>query len=69
MLAERGEQWKEDLRKGGREELLLELLRSRFGALPESVVRRVEDATAEQLKAWAVRLVNGDRFDDLLSIQ
>ncbi len=81
MLAERVEQWKEDLREEGRkegrkegreegrEELLLTLLQARFGTLPEPVVRRVEDATAEQLKAWAVRLVNGDRLDDLLAVQ
>lgn len=37
----------------GRREMLLELLRARFGELPESAVARVEAADAGQLALWA----------------
>jgi flagellar biosynthesis/type III secretory pathway protein FliH len=68
--------WREGLDKGleeglqqglrkGEAQLLLRLLRHRFGALPNWVEARLSNASAEQLEQWAERLLDIDRLDAL----
>lgn len=60
ILIERGRQEKH-------RELLLKLLRSRFGALPEEVVMRVNNAELAQLDVWFERGLTATALDAVLS--
>ena len=63
QLIEQGE------RKGllrGRREMLLRLLRTRFGDLPETVTMRVNAADVAQLDAWADRVLSAPTLADVL---
>ena len=51
----------------GKTELLLKLLRLRFGRLPEVTRARLEAATPEQLDAWAERILTANSLDDVLA--
>jgi predicted transposase/invertase (TIGR01784 family) len=51
------EEGREEGRTEGRAEILLRLLRARFGTLPGSVLARVRQAESEQLDAWAERIL------------
>jgi flagellar biosynthesis/type III secretory pathway protein FliH len=53
-------------RKEGRQELLLKLLRARFGALPQEAVERIESADVAQLDAWSDRLLTAPTLDGVL---
>lgn len=58
------------LRKGrneGRVELLLELLGARFGRITSAARARVEAATAEQLNAWAKRILTARSLDEVFA--
>jgi predicted transposase YdaD len=81
MLADRIQEWGEEfqrkgLQKGrqeGRQEgrregeahLLLHLLASRFGDLPQSVQERVQQADVSQLERWGERLLDARTLEDL----
>ncbi len=81
MLADRIQEWGEEFqRKGlqeGRQEgrregkregeahLLLRLLASRFGDLPQSVQERVQQADVSQLERWGDRLLDARTLEDL----
>ena len=43
----------------GQRELLLTLLRTRFGELDDELVARVEAGSKEQIERWAERMVRG----------
>jgi predicted transposase/invertase (TIGR01784 family) len=49
----------------GRRELLLRLLRRRFGDLPEELVTRLSCASAEQLDGWGERFATAQRLDEV----
>jgi len=49
----------------GQAELLLVLLRTRFGELTPEVVTRVRSADSARLEAWATRSLSATRIGDL----
>ena len=50
----------------GQVEMLLELLTSRFGPLPDAARQAVSNATAEQLRTWSTRILTADTLDEAL---
>jgi hypothetical protein len=42
------------------------LIQQRFGALPSEVAARLQEATPEQLKRWALRVLDAASLDDVL---
>ncbi len=52
----------------GQAGLLIQLLKHRFGPLPDEITQRLEHATAEAIEAWADRILDADSlaqvFDD-----
>jgi hypothetical protein len=81
MLADQFQEWREEferkasqdgLRRGlqegfreGEARLLLHLLASRFGDLPQSVQERVRQADVSQLERWGERLLDARTLEDL----
>ena len=65
------EQGREQGQKQGREqasrEMVLRLLRAKFGALPDAAVARVMAADMDRLWAWGERLLNAPTLDDALA--
>lgn len=60
----------EGLREGlqeGRRDLLLKLLRARFGPITDSIRDRIASANEAQLSDWGVRFLSIDRIEDLFS--
>ncbi len=51
----------------GRAEVLLRLLRVKFGELPEEVLTRVQSASIEQLDTWAEQLLSAASIEEALS--
>ncbi len=47
----------------GEARVLRHLLTRRFGALPEWVEQRLNSATAEQIEAWAERVIDADKLE------
>jgi hypothetical protein len=64
QLIERG---REQGRESERREVLLELLRTRFGTLPRSAAARVRAADPAQLKRWLVRVVTAPTLAEVLA--
>jgi predicted transposase YdaD len=67
QLIERGR--KDGLEKGlraGQEQILLKLLRARFGALPDAAAARIHAADSARLDAWADRVLTAATLDDVL---
>jgi hypothetical protein len=60
QLMERG-------RAQGRREMLLDLLRQRFGELPGATVAQVAVAGLEELQAWSMRVLTAPRLDDVFA--
>ncbi|MFT4099918.1 MAG: DUF4351 domain-containing protein, partial [Burkholderiaceae bacterium] len=54
---------REQGREEGREQLLLSLLRHRFGDLPDAVVARVEAGSATDVERWALRVLDARTLD------
>ncbi len=73
MLADRFQEWGEEFQRKGLQEglregearLLLRLLASRFGDLPQWVHVRVQQADVSQLERWGERLLNASTLPDL----
>ncbi len=61
----RNEGRSEGLREGSRR-TLLKLLRTRYGALPQEAVARVEAADLPQLDAWTDRVLTAATLDEAL---
>jgi len=61
----RDEGRRDGLRKG-RRDMLLELLSTRFGELPESAVARIDGADLVQLGLWAKRVLIAPTLADVL---
>jgi hypothetical protein len=64
----------EGLKKGldegflrGRRDMLLELLRDRFGELPSTAQARIDMADLAQLSAWTKRVLSAASLDDVLA--
>lgn len=51
----------------GRAEMLLKLLRLRFGAVPESATERIARADADTLDRWAERVLTAASVEDVLA--
>lgn len=51
----------------GRRETLLHMARARFGQLPPSFLSRVEDANADLLDLWCVRLLSATSLEGVFS--
>jgi hypothetical protein len=64
QLMERG---RKDGLKEAREESVLKLLRSRFGAVPEPVVARIHAADSTRLAAWFDRALAAAALDDVFA--
>jgi hypothetical protein len=76
QLMERGREqgikqgMKQGLEQGlerGRREMLLDLLRERFSALPEAVVARVTAAGLAELQVWSKRVLTAPGLDDVFA--
>ena len=68
QLMERGRE--QGLKQGlevGRREMLLDLLRERFGVLPDAAVARVTAAGMAQLQAWSKRVLTAPGLDDVFA--
>ena len=55
----------EGIRMGTRN-VLLRMLRSRFGALPETAEARIQAAEVAQLEVWADRILTAATLDEVL---
>ena len=67
-LIERGRE--QGLKQGlelGRRALLLDLLRERFGELPDAAVARVTAAGMAELQAWSKRVLTAPGLDDIFA--
>jgi Putative transposase, YhgA-like len=64
QLMERG---REQGLKQGRREMLLDLLRERFGVLSGAVVARVTAAGLVELQAWSKRVLTAPELDDVFA--
>ena len=51
----------------GKAELLLELLRTKLGPLPESTVTRVRSAQPDQISLWARRVLTSYTLGQILA--
>ena len=63
----REEGLQEGLQKGQRE-LLLDLLETRFGSLPENWVQQVEQATAREFRFWTKNFVRASSLDEVFAL-
>lgn len=53
----------------GRRAMLCELLEDQFGALPASVLLRIESGDIEQIRAWTKKMRNATSLDDVFTLQ
>jgi hypothetical protein len=71
MLAERIDEWnrklKEEGRNEGREEVLLRLLKKKFGALPKGTRKRITEAEPELLLEWIDRVLSAKSVAEVFS--
>jgi flagellar biosynthesis/type III secretory pathway protein FliH len=57
------EQGRNEGREQGKRDLLVNLLRLKFGELPALIVERVAGAGREQVEAWAARVLTAPTLD------
>ena len=75
MLAENRQHWAEREREEGRKEgqkagvegTLRKLITLKFGEIPESASKRLEQATDEQLDSWVEQILTANSLDDLFT--
>ena len=67
-LAKGRDEGRDEGLKIGARNLLLKLLRTRFGALPEAAAARIQAADAAQLDVWAERVLTASTLDDVLTV-
>nr|WP_242476741.1 DUF4351 domain-containing protein [Halochromatium glycolicum] len=71
MLAENLQHWaereREEGQKAGVEGTLRKLITLKFGEIPESASKRLEQATDEQLDAWVEQILSANSLDDLFT--
>jgi hypothetical protein len=68
QLMERGRE--QGIKQGleqGRREMVLDLLRERFGVLPDATVAQVTAAGLAELQAWSKRVLTAPRLDDVFA--
>ena len=73
MLAERVKEWtyewKQEGRQEGRQEgevdILLRLMKLKFGKLDAAIVSRVEKASEAQLLVWSERILSAEKLEDI----
>jgi len=68
QLMERGRE--QGIKQGvevGRREMLLDQLRERFGALPDTVVARVTAAGLAELRTWSKRVLTAPGLDEVFA--
>jgi len=65
MLDDRFQEWGEEFKREGEARLLLRLLESRFGELPQRVQEHVQQADVSQLECWGERLLDARTLADL----
>ena len=53
----------------GQRQILIHLLESRFGSLPAAVRKRLEGATDEETKRWAVRVLDAESLEEIFSAE
>ena len=53
----------------GQRQILIHLLESRFGSLPAAVRKRLERATDEETKRWAVRVLDAGSLEEVFSAE
>lgn len=54
-------------RQEGRRELFINMLRHRFGELPEAVGQRIESAEDDELGRWSIQLLQAQRLEDVFA--
>jgi len=73
MLAESIDRWNRQIREEGRQEgrqegeaqVVLRLLRLKFGPLPPEIEERVRSADADRLLEWSERVLTAERLQDI----
>jgi hypothetical protein len=60
------DQLREQGRQQERRDMVLRMLRAKFGTLPDDVIARVTAADMERLWVWAERLLSAPSLDDAL---
>ena len=53
----------------GQRQILIHQLESRFGPLPAAILRRLEQATDEETKRWAVRVLDAASLEEIFSAE
>jgi len=70
MLAESIDRWNREIREDGRQEgeaqVVLRLLRLKFGLLKPEIEDRVRSADSERLLVWAERVLTAGTLEDVL---
>ena len=70
MLAESIDRWNREIREDGRQEgeaqVVLRLLRLKFGLLKPGIEDRVRSADSERLLVWAERVLTAGTLEDVL---
>jgi hypothetical protein len=56
----------EEGREADQRRILLDVLRTRFGALPRAAVVRIEAAGGVQIRRWAKRMLSAPTLNDVL---
>jgi predicted transposase YdaD len=60
------EEGRQEGQQAGRRSLLLNLLRAKFGVVPDWAAQRVQSASIDQLDQWAPKVLDDTTLDDIL---
>lgn len=67
FLNEARREGRQEGRQQGIERTLRKLITLKFGEIPESASKRLEQATDEQLDAWVEQILSANSLDDLFT--
>ncbi|SHI27121.1 DUF4351 domain-containing protein [Pollutimonas bauzanensis] len=60
-----GYQWRQEGQQEGVANMLERQMTRKFGSLPESVRQRLRQASAEQLEAWSLNVLDAAHLEDV----
>jgi hypothetical protein len=66
MILQAEQKGRSEGRQEGMQGLLLDLLREKFGALPEWATERLRSASSEELHVWAKRVLHSASLEETL---
>ncbi|MCQ9618220.1 hypothetical protein L1889_17340 [Paenalcaligenes niemegkensis] len=67
MLAENLEQWVQGFEDRGERQLLLKLMKLKFGSVPDWAQAKLDQASSGQMDVWGERILTADSLDALLA--